>query len=73
MNEFWSSIVTIATAIVGIAILAVIVSNKAQTPQVIQAATQGFASDLTAAEGPVSGNTGISLGNPYSPQTSYGL
>lgn len=55
MNEMWTSIVTIATAIVGIAILAVLVSRNAQTPQVIGAATQGFATDIAAAVSPVTG------------------
>jgi hypothetical protein len=55
MNEFWTSIVTIATAIVGIAIIAVLVSNKAQTSSVITSATSGFANDITAAVAPVSG------------------
>lgn len=57
-----SSVVTIATAIVGVAILATLVSKNASTAQVIQAATSGFASDLTAAEGPVSGSSGLSFG-----------
>lgn len=57
MNEMWSSIVTIATAIVGIAILAVLVSRNAQTPAVIGAATQGFAADIGAAVSPVTGSS----------------
>ncbi len=63
MNEMWSSIVTIATAIVGIAILAVLVSNNAQTPAVIGAATQGFAADIGAAVSPV---TGGGMGSSFS-------
>lgn len=57
MNEMWTSIVTIATAIVGIAILAVLVSRNAQTPAVLQAATQGFAADIGAAVSPVTGGS----------------
>lgn len=53
------SVVTIATAIVGIAIIAVLVSNNAQTGNVIQAATSGFAADLAAAEAPVTGGGGL--------------
>jgi hypothetical protein len=53
-----TSIVSIMTAIVGVAVLAVLVSKNAQTPSVIQSAGNAFAADLTAAEGPVSGNSG---------------
>ena len=67
-----SSAVTVATAIVGLAIIAVLVSNKAQTGQVIGAAASGFASDLSAATNPFSGGgvgTSIGGGNPLA---SYG-
>ena len=60
MNEIWGGIVSIALAIVGIAIVSVLVSKNAQTPQVLQAASQGFAADLGAALSPVTG------GNSYS-------
>lgn len=55
MSEMWSTIVTIATAIVGLAILAVLVSNSANTAGVLKAATGGFAQDLSAAVSPVTG------------------
>jgi hypothetical protein len=55
MDQFWTSLVTIATAIVGVAIIAVLVSQKAQTGNVISAAGQAFANDLSAATGPVTG------------------
>lgn len=55
MNEFWTSVVTIATAIIGVAIIAILVSNRAQTSSVIQSATTGFANDLSAAVSPVTG------------------
>lgn len=56
MDQFWTSVVTIASAIVGIAIIAVLVSNKAQTSSVITSATSGFANDIEAAVSPVTGN-----------------
>jgi hypothetical protein len=59
MNDLWSGIITIAVAIVGVATLSVIVSKNANTSQVIQAATGGFAQDLSAAVSPVSGSTGF--------------
>jgi PRD1 phage membrane DNA delivery len=55
MDHFWTSLVTIGTGIIGIAIIAVLVSNKAQTSGVITSAGQAFANDLTAAVAPVSG------------------
>lgn len=57
MDQFWTSVVTIATAIVGLAIIAVLVSKNAQTPQVISSAAGGFAQDLAAAVAPVTGST----------------
>lgn len=66
MNNFWEGVVSIATAIVGVALLAVLVSKNAQTPQVISAGGNAFSNALRAATGPVSGGFG-SLGN-----TEYG-
>jgi hypothetical protein len=54
--------VTVATAIVGIAIIAVLVSKGAQTPQVIQAAAAGLGGDIQAAVSPLSLGGGISGG-----------
>jgi hypothetical protein len=62
MNDFWTSIVTVATAIVGLAIIAVLVSNNAQTSNVIQSAAGGFAADLSAAVSPITGATGSGFG-----------
>jgi hypothetical protein len=66
-DHLFSSIVTIATAIVGVAILAVLVSKQANTSGVIQAATGGFAQDLAAAVAPVSGGFGSFTGGGVSP------
>lgn len=55
MNNITESIVTIATAIVGLAIVAVLVSNRAQTGNVLGAAGSAFANALSAATGPVTG------------------
>lgn len=45
--------VTIALAITGIAVLAVLVSRRSQTPNVIAAAGGAFTESLMAAEAPV--------------------
>lgn len=55
MNQTISGLVTIATAIIGVAILAVLVSRQAQTPEVIKAASGGFSEALRAAVSPLSG------------------
>lgn len=64
------SITTIAVAIIGIAIIAVLVSKSANTSGVIQAAGSAFGNDIQAAVSPVSGGTfnfggGASLPNSF--------
>lgn len=51
------SLTTIAVAIIGIAIIAVLVSKQANTSGVIQAAGSAFGNDITAAVSPVTGGT----------------
>lgn len=64
MNGLWEGVVSIAVAIVGVALLAVLVSKNAQTPQVISSAGSAFANALNAATGPITGlGIGGSLGN----------
>ena len=60
-SEVISGLVTVATAIVGVAVIAVIVSKQANTAGVLQAGGQSFATALGAATAPVTGGTG-SLG-----------
>lgn len=55
MNDAVHSIVSIFIAIVGVAIVAVLVSKNAQTPQVIQSTFSGFGNALDVAVSPVSG------------------
>jgi len=71
-DTLFNSIATIALAIVGIAILAVLVSKNAQTPQVIGAATSGFAQDISAAVSPVTGGS-LGITGGYSPQEFQGF
>lgn len=59
MNEMWSGVVTVAMAIVGVAILAVIVSRNADTANVITAGARGFAADIEAAVSPVTGGGNV--------------
>lgn len=57
-----TSIVTVLTAIIGVAILAVLVSKQSQTSNVIKSASAGFATDLSAALSPVTGSGGFGSG-----------
>ncbi len=65
MDNLINGGVSIAIAIVGVALLAVLVSRNAQTPAVIQASGNAFANALNAATGPVSGNHVFSGGYGY--------
>jgi hypothetical protein len=57
MNNTLGQVVTVLTAIVGVAILAVLVSKNAQTPAVVKSFGDAFSGALRAATGPVtSGN-----------------
>lgn len=56
-----TGLVTIAVAIVSLAMLAVIVSKNAQTPAVIQSAGNALGADIMAAVSPVSGG-GMTFG-----------
>lgn len=74
-DHMLTSLVTVATAIIGVAILAVLVSNRANTAGVITSTGQAFANDLLAAVSPVTGaqgtiNTGGNGGFSFSGQGS---
>lgn len=71
MNSGIEAIVTIATGIIGLAIVAVLVSNKAQTGSVLGAAGSAFANALSAATGPVTG--AVATANVTSNASGFGL
>lgn len=54
--EKFEPVVTVLTAVVGVAILAVIVSQRSNTAGVITSGGQAFANILSAATAPVTGN-----------------
>lgn len=62
MNNVTAGIVSVLTAIVGVAALAVIFSPRAQTGSVIRESGRAFSGALTAAQGAVSGNGGMGAG-----------
>jgi hypothetical protein len=59
-DQLITSVVTVATAIIGVAIIAVLVSKQSQTGQVLGAAGNALATDLRAALSPISGAGGFS-------------
>ena len=54
-----NQLASIGAAIVGLAIIAVLVSRNAQTGTVISSAASGFAQDISAAVSPVTGGGGF--------------
>lgn len=65
LNAFGEGLVTIVLAIIGLAVIATLVGQKAQTANVAQAGAGGLAEDLGAAEAPVTGQN-ISIQWPSS-------
>lgn len=59
-DQLVTSVVTVATAIVGVAIIAVLVSKQANTSGVITAGGNAFSKDLATAVSPVTGGGGLS-------------
>ena len=55
-DKIFADIMTIATAVVGLAIIAVVVSKQAQTGTVLTDAGKAFSSIIGAAVAPVSGS-----------------
>lgn len=65
MSQMTETVVTIATAIVGVALLALIVSRRSNTAGVIQAAGSAFGNALGVAVSPVTGGSiGLDLSYP---------
>jgi hypothetical protein len=74
MNSIVEAIMTIALAVVGLAIVSVLVSKNAQTSQVIQASASGLANNLGVAESPVTGaSISYTTGYPASNTMGYGF
>lgn len=74
MGHFGEQIVSVATAIVGVAIVAVIVSKNANTANVISSASNAFSQALATAVSPITGaGTGGFTGNLSSGFTNFGF
>ena len=67
MSSFAESASTIALAVVGLAVVAAIVSRKSNTAGVIQAGASGLANNIGVALSPVTGSSpSFNLGYPGS-------
>lgn len=64
MNAFVEGVITIALAVVGLAVISVLVSKNAQTGSIIQAGASGLANNIGIAEAPVTGAS-------YTPVLAY--
>jgi hypothetical protein len=71
MDKLTEGVVTIFSLIIGVAILSVLVSPKAQTSQVIQATASGFGNSLAVAMTPVTGEN-VNINTSYPNSSSYG-
>ena len=63
-DQLIGGVVTVATAIIGVAIIAVLVGSNAKTSSVISSAGTAFSGALSAAEAPVTGGAGVNTGLP---------
>ena len=59
-DRLFTTVVTVITAIIGVAIIALLVSSKSQTPAVLKASGDAFSSILNAAF--AGGTTGFGVG-----------
>jgi hypothetical protein len=59
MNQLVNGVVVILTAIIGVAILTVLVSKQSNTVAVLNAGQSAFSGALGTALGPVTGNSGL--------------
>lgn len=55
MGNVTGQVVTVLTAIIGVAMLAVLVSRNSQTPQVVKAFGDAFGGSIKAAVSPIMG------------------
>ena len=64
MTHLTESLTTILLAIVGVGLIAVLVSRNANTTGVIQAGASGFSNALATAQSPVTGNA-VTINTSY--------
>lgn len=62
MDKAWETIITVASGIIGVAIVAVLVGKNAQTSTVISSAGTALSSVITAAVAPVGASSNNTFG-----------
>lgn len=72
MNQLTEAVLTIVTAIIGVAVLALLISPKAKTSEVIQSAASGIGNMLGVAQSPVTGNK-VNIDTSYPSAGAFGL
>lgn len=72
MDKFIEAGVTVASLIAAVAIISVLVSKKADTPQVVQSVASGYANNIGVAMSPVTGAS-VSLDTSYPSGGSVGM
>jgi hypothetical protein len=70
-RELFEPIVTILSAVIGVAILSVLVSKKSNTAGVLQAGGAAFSTILGTAISPVTGQSPSGLGYGFSSPTGF--
>lgn len=65
-DRIFADIMTIATAIIGLAIIATLVSKNANTANVVTAGGNVFSQALGVAESPVTGQSNFNVAGTYS-------
>lgn len=73
MNTAFEAVVTIATALVAVAIIALLVSGRSQTAGVITAAGNSFSNSLGVAVSPVTGGSSSSALPGFAPMPGLRL
>jgi hypothetical protein len=68
MYSIGPGLITIIGGVIGLAMVAVLVAQKAQTSQVLQGGGTALSSIITAAVAPVTGSTTNSFGSATAPQ-----
>jgi hypothetical protein len=71
MNPILEAVTTVLIAIVGVAIIALIISPRARTSQVIQATASGFSNSLATAMTPVTGES-VEINTSYPSSGGFG-
>lgn len=65
MNQLLGGVVTILMAIIGVAILAVLVSKNSNTTAVLQAGSQAFSGSLGTALSPITGSSTFGMSTNF--------